>query len=158
MALAMDSFNGMVYCANEESDDVSVISCSTNSVVATFPAHYAPIAVLTTLYGHTYVANNGWSSVTVIGDSAAAGVEESLRSRTTSRKPQATVVRGVLYLPEASSPKLQAASLLDAAGRCVMELGVGSNDVSHLAPGVYFVRVVSRRPSAVSCHKVVLAH
>jgi len=38
------------------------------------------------------------------------------------------------------------AVLLDAAGRKVVELRAGPNDVRHLAPGVYFVR----EPSAVS--------
>jgi hypothetical protein len=32
------------------------------------------------------------------------------------------------------------AALLDAAGRKVMDLAPGDNDVSRLAPGVYFVR------------------
>ena len=43
-----------------------------------------------------------------------------------------------------------------ATGRKVMDFRIGSNDVSSLAPGVYFVRAVSREPSAVSCHKVVV--
>jgi hypothetical protein len=51
-----------------------------------------------------------------------------------------TIVRGVLFLPEASSRKAQAASLLDAVGRKVMELHAGPNDTRSLAPGVYFVR------------------
>jgi hypothetical protein len=49
-------------------------------------------------------------------------------------------VRGVLFLPEASSRKPQAASLLDAVGRKVMELQAGANDTRALVPGVYFVR------------------
>ena len=32
------------------------------------------------------------------------------------------------------------ARLLDAAGRCVLDLRPGPNDVRHLSPGVYFVR------------------
>jgi hypothetical protein len=55
--------------------------------------------------------------------------------------PAATLVRGTLYLPEASSLKPQASSsLLDISGRRVMELQAGANDVSRLAPGVYFIR------------------
>ena len=52
----------------------------------------------------------------------------------------ASIVRGVLTLPRASSDKPQATSLLDAAGRKVADLAPGENDVSRLAPGVYFVR------------------
>jgi len=67
------------------------------------------------------------------------------------------------------------AILFDAAGRKVMDLVPGPNDVSRLAPGVYFVlfphltplpggerkeerggpSAVSREPSAV--HKVIVA-
>ncbi len=54
-----------------------------------------------------------------------------------------TVARGMLVLSEATGHLLQAASLLDAAGRKVAELHAGANDVSHLAPGVYFVRQAS---------------
>jgi len=168
IALALDSFNGKVYCANQQSDDVSVIDCSTNSVIRTFPANYSPLAVLTTLYGRTYVANNGWSCVTVIGDSAAVGVEESFRSRTTSRKPQATVVRGALNLGvDSRQQSADRAELVDIAGRKVLELRTGANDVRPLAPGVYFVMSlfpssspseefgVRRRSSSVT--KVVIA-
>jgi hypothetical protein len=38
----------------------------------------------------------------------------------------------------------------------VLELHSGANDVSGLAPGVYFVRAVGGKLSAVSCQKVVL--
>jgi hypothetical protein len=41
-------------------------------------------------------------------------------------------------------------------GRQVMALKPGANDVRSLAPGVYFVRAVSRKLLAVGCHKVVL--
>jgi hypothetical protein len=55
-------------------------------------------------------------------------------------RPVATVVRDLLFLPGASSPEPQAASLLDISGRKVMGLQPGANDVRALAPGVYFVR------------------
>jgi len=86
-------------------------------------------------------------------------------------------VRGSLVLSrEPSSPGLRSPSpsdgegrgedagsrqpvvLLDAAGRKVMELRPGANDVRHLSPGVYFVRegpsAVGHQPSAVQ--KVVV--
>jgi len=49
--------------------------------------------------------------------------------------------------------------LLDISGRKVLDLQPGPNDVSRLAPGVYFVRERSAaggRPSAVSVRKVVV--
>jgi hypothetical protein len=51
----------------------------------------------------------------------------------------------VLFLPEASSPKHQTASLLDISGRKAMDLRPGANDVRALAPGVYFVREAQAR-------------
>ena len=59
---------------------------------------------------------------------------------TAGRRPMPTVLRGVLYMPVATSLKPQAASLLDISGRKVLDLKPGANDVRSLAPGVYFVR------------------
>jgi YVTN family beta-propeller protein len=158
-ALAVDSFNGKVYCANSLSDNVSVIDCSTNTVVATFPAYYTPVAVLTTLHGRTYVANTNGSSVTVIADRPAVGIAENLQLTANSLRPTASVISGNLFLPPspAANRRLPITCLLDAAGRKVLALKAGANDVSHIAPGVYFVRAASRELSAVSCRKVVLA-
>ena len=69
----------------------------------------------------------------------------------------ATIVRSVLFLPEASCGlRVTSCELLDVSGRRVLNLKPGANDVSRLAPGVYFVRAVSRKLSAVSFRKVVL--
>jgi len=99
---------------------------------------------------------------------AQAGVDCRLR---------ATVVRGSLVLSrEPSSPGLRPPSpsdgegrgedagsrqpvvLLDAAGRKVMELRPGANDVRRLSPGVYFVRehsVVSSQHSVRGASSVM---
>ncbi len=51
-----------------------------------------------------------------------------------------TLARGVLFVPPASSIVRDASSvLLDISGRKVLDLHAGPNDVSSLAPGVYFV-------------------
>jgi len=60
-------------------------------------------------------------------------------------EPGATIVRGVLFLPKMGTVPSGTApvfgpSLLDACGRCVMDLHPGANDVRALAPGVYFIR------------------
>ena len=78
-------------------------------------------------------------AIAVLRDSGG-GVEESREPQAVGRKQEASVVRGVLVLPQASSRKPQATSLLDASGREVMELQAGPNDVRSLAPGVYFAR------------------
>jgi hypothetical protein len=79
------------------------------------------------------------------------GIEEtpSVEVRTTNA---ATVVRGVLRLADGSSTSSSPSRLLDAAGRKVAALRAGANDISRLAPGVYFVR--QTQPQAV--RKVVI--
>jgi hypothetical protein len=76
----------------------------------------------------------------------SGGIEEAPNAelRTTNVGP--TLVRGVLYLPRdmtetaGVSDRVPRPVLLDASGRKVMSLRPGSNDVSALAPGAYFVR------------------
>ncbi len=71
--------------------------------------------------------------------------------------PLPTVVRRALWLP--SSLLTPCCSLLSIDGRTVIELQPGPNDLSRLAPGVYFVRTeptaVSRQSLAVT--KVIVA-
>ncbi len=90
-------------------------------------------------------------------DAPIPGIEESFKPQAASRKPGASIVRGVLYLaktgtvpPGGLSPLL----LLDATGRKVMGLRPGANDVSRLAPGVYFV--VEARAQAQDVRRFVL--
>lgn len=77
------------------------------------------------------------------GIQTVALVESPSAGMSSSKMP--AICRGVLELPQGTSHKPQATfSLLDAAGRRVLELNPGPNDVSRLAPGVYFVE--SERP------------
>jgi photosystem II stability/assembly factor-like uncharacterized protein len=93
------------------------------------------------------VGRNGVITKTTDG---GGGVEEtpSARVRTTDA---ATIVRGVLNLQPAIYDLPTEIVLLDAAGRRVLNLRPGANDVQSLAPGVYFVR---SEPSDV--HKIVV--
>jgi hypothetical protein len=93
------------------------------------------------------------------------GIEESPKPQASSSKPAATIVRGVLLLPRdmtelpGNSARVPRPALLDVAGRKVMELWSGPNDVSGFPPGVYFVRersAASGEPSAVFIRKVVI--
>ena len=70
----------------------------------------------------------------------------------------ASVIRNVLLLPEAAGLRPHATSLLDASGRKVLDLKPGANDVSRLAPGVYFVRETQAQARAQSqaIRKVVI--
>jgi hypothetical protein len=67
----------------------------------------------------------------------AGGMEEREKSEVRRVKGGATVIRRVLFLD--STLDTRSSSLLDASGRRVMPLHPGPNDVSSLAPGVYFI-------------------
>lgn len=87
---------------------------------------------------------------TLAGPYYSVGVAASHEPQVSTPKPQATVIRGVLLMPGDRGPGTEdRAALLDVAGREVMRVKPGPNDVNGLAPGVYFVRrdgaAVSRR-------------
>ncbi len=71
------------------------------------------------------------------------GIGAVSESRPTSLAPRplltATIISGVLFVPRSPDPSISR-SLLDISGREVLSLRPGSNDVSALSPGVYFVR------------------
>jgi hypothetical protein len=84
-------------------------------------------------------------------------VEEMTEAHIRMTNSGASIVRGVLYLPEASSHKPKATSwLLDVSGRKVLDLMPGANDVRALAPGVYFVREAQAQAQAQAVRKLVL--
>jgi CubicO group peptidase (beta-lactamase class C family) len=92
-------------------------------------------------------------------DWAVSGIEDGPPPAVVETRPVARVVRGVLFLPEASGHKPEAASrLLDASGRQAMAVRPGANDVSSLSPGVYFFHPMSGVKHGVSdAVKVVVA-
>jgi hypothetical protein len=62
--------------------------------------------------------------------------------------PSATIVRGVLHLPRdmtefGSANSGRVPRLMDVTGRKVADLRPGPNDVRHLPPGLYFLRMAS---------------
>jgi phosphoribosylformylglycinamidine (FGAM) synthase PurS component len=88
-----------------------------------------------TVRGKTYNTDRIWGKT----DPVPGGVEEGFKPQAPSQKPIASIVRGVLFLPERASSS-PSTSLLDISGRRVMDLKSGANDVRALAPGVYFVK------------------
>jgi hypothetical protein len=72
------------------------------------------------------------------------GVEETPSTKVRASNVLPAVVRGSLFLPGANGEGRKATGvLLDATGRKVVDLRAGANDVSGLAPGVYFLREYS---------------
>jgi hypothetical protein len=76
------------------------------------------------------------------------GIAERRTPDASRASTSATVIRGSLNLTSAISNPTSDIVLLDVSGRRVLSLGAGPNDVSHLAPGVYFVRETSRTANA----------
>jgi Glycosyl hydrolase family 26 len=99
------------------------------------------------------------------GYDVTAGVNEpGARTQKTATYAGPTVVRGTLSLPHdttelpGNSDRVPRLALLDATGRRVAELHSGLNDVSHLAPGVYFAHATSGvLRSAPNITKVIVA-
>ena len=88
-----------------------------------------------------------------------SGIEETPSAEVRAPNGGPTIARGVLFLRDCPrTGTVPKAALLDVAGRKVLDLHAGPNDISRLAPGVYFVRQASgveRQASGVT--KVVLA-
>jgi hypothetical protein len=89
------------------------------------------------------------------------GIAEGSEQQPLGCASEPSIVRGVLFLGAYGiRHTAYVAELLDPAGRKVMELRAGPNDVSRLASGVYFIRTepsaVGRQPSAAGVRKVVI--
>jgi YVTN family beta-propeller protein len=146
----LPGLNNRLYCTNNSYPDpgLNVISGAADSILRFVPFGTAPTALAwNPVHSWVYVSNPGGSSITVVSDTMLC-VEEN-EPQASSHKLQATVVRGVLFLHGDRRPGTgDRAAFLDISGRKVMDLKPGANDVSALAPGVYFVR---SEPSAVGC-------
>jgi len=86
---------------------------------------------------------------------AAGAVEEGRPTHGALRiTPEPTLVRGVLEMPPAANRLPTIAQLLSSSGRKVLDLHPGANDITRLAPGVYFLRnQLDSRPRRVTILK-----
>jgi YVTN family beta-propeller protein len=154
-SMCYDSVSDKLYCAAEQGNRVTVIDGVTNSVIRDIQVGQAPVALAwDSDQNRIFVANLNSSSISVLRDSGG-GIEEMPNAEVRTRN-SVTVVRGVLFLPEASGLRPQVASLLDISGRKVMCLEPGATDVRALAPGVYFVREAQAQAQAQAIRKVVI--
>jgi len=83
------------------------------------------------------------------------GIEEMANGAVRMANGGATIVRNVLNLEPARDNLKSEICLLDAAGRKVLNLKPGANDVRHLAPGVYFVQAANGS-SRIANPKVII--
>jgi hypothetical protein len=131
-----------------------VYDTQTDSLVAECPIPFEATSVTPNPeQGCIYI---GCEDAILVYSDVPPGVEEAPNAEVRTANPMPTVVRGILFLSEAASPKPQAARLLDVSGRRVMNLRAGANYVRALAPGVYFVRTAQAQAQAQAVRKIVL--
>ncbi|MEO0086058.1 MAG: hypothetical protein ABIK37_05450 [candidate division WOR-3 bacterium] len=104
--------------------------------------------------GHVWNESTYIDMVTAKYRSASGVLERQGNSRLEPMPASIITARGGLLLAESPRNETQAASLLTADGRRVMSLVPGPNDVSGLAPGVYFVRQAQAQAQAI--RKIVI--
>ncbi|MFO7651036.1 MAG: VCBS repeat-containing protein, partial [bacterium] len=102
-------------------------------------------------------SNYSSGTVSLLFD-AGLGLAEGPSSLVPRPSSLASVVRGILMGRQLTADGSRQA-LIDAAGRRVMELAAGANDVRHLAPGVYFIRQEGSKGQGFvgSSKKVIIA-
>jgi YVTN family beta-propeller protein len=119
---------------------VAMIDANTYNTVGSVEVLGTPEYILANPADSTvYVTFQDGAGIYVIGAGAGAVAEPRVTSGSPRPAPVATVARGVLFLPRSLGPSIPSV-LLDISGRKVLDLHSGANDVSRLAPGVYFVR------------------
>jgi hypothetical protein len=138
--MCLDRTGNYIYCAVYADTMMFVIDVRGDSVLSMFgvPTEAAARDPLVAnrrtdrIYEAQYFANFG-SGIPVIRDSILIGLEEQGPSQVPPKGPQTILRCGV---PLSTS---QPACLCDASGRVVVTLRPGPNDISHIAPGVYFL-------------------
>jgi YVTN family beta-propeller protein len=138
--LRYDGTTDMIFGSHDDTvDAVAILDCASNEYTMDIPVGRRPGPVLwNPVSNRAYVGNRLSGSVSIIR-SGGGGVAEApyLHARA---EMLASVIRGALYLPQASgSGRGTSAVLFNVAGRDVLDLKPGANDVSRLTPGVYFV-------------------
>jgi len=144
------------------------------SQVSTITDGYSHVSLELDSAGQPLVAFTATTGVWLARGVDIVGTEEAMDDEREVMSVGPTLVRGSMRLRVDRRQQTEyRAELLDAAGRAVLELRAGENDVRHLAPGVYFLvtphpcplpqgergieapSAGSHRPSAVQ--KVILA-
>ena len=147
---------GYAYCAGGSDMSVRVVAVAD-------PAHPSQVGYYVTQgYATAAAASGGYIYVAddtlglQIYQYYGGGVEETPHAEVRTTKCLSTVVQGVLMLGAVDSKQNTGyrAELLNVAGRKVAVLHAGANDVSRLAPGVYFVREAQAQAQAV--RKVII--
>jgi hypothetical protein len=151
--MCLDHTGNYIYCTGYEVNVLLIIDTRADSVLTMFdlPSSTFGPPLLNRTTNRVYPSGSG-NPIPVVRDSMLIGLEE-LKSETRSTRICPTLVSRSVPLHSTRT-----AELYDASGRKAAALRPGPNDISRLAPGVYFVRsepsAASHQPSAVT--KVVV--
>jgi len=147
----LDHSGRYLFCPDEDRS-LNVYDTQCDSVAAVYVNLPSPATVLPNPEQRSIYAM--CQDVILVYPDAPPGVCEQPSLSAWPEAPPQTVVRGVLVLDAVDCKQHSAyrVELLDIAGRRVMDLKPGANDVRALAPGVYFIR---EQPQAV--RKAVIA-
>jgi hypothetical protein len=114
------------------SDTAAWVELTTGAVTAPTGAEFARLNLWMLGYGGSVL----WDDIDF---SPSTGAVEEHVTPGASRFTPPTIVRGVLHLTSHISNLTSDIVLVDVSGRRVLSLRPGVNDVSRLAPGVYFL-------------------
>jgi len=154
--MCLDHTGNYIYCAVYADSVMFVIDVRGDSVVSTFPvptwaaARDPLVANRTTnrIYEASYDFHFG--GIPVVRDSMLIGLEELVTMESRPGASPTLVSRSAPFRASIS------AELYDATGRKAATLRQGLNDISQLAPGVYFVRQAQAQAQAQAIRKVVV--
>jgi len=148
MGLMYEAFRDRVYCTQGYDTTCLIIDGAGDTIREVVPAGPDPrYLVQGPRHNRIYVASFSGGVVAVLRDSGG-GVEEAPTAERGTPNAGPTIVRRVLNLRSATCNLQSEMVLFDATGRKVLGLRPGLNDISPLAPGVYFLRF---RPQPAGC-------
>jgi len=140
--VAWEALYGTSFAVYKRSTDLGV-TWSQDTALTMPPAYWSVSPCIATLDAGIHLVwtdfrDNEYGEIYYMRNLTGSAIRETGRREAGRAKYRPAVVRGVLFLPVplfALHPLL-----LDLSGREVMSLRPGPNEVSHLAPGVYFLR------------------
>ncbi|MEO0109000.1 MAG: YncE family protein, partial [candidate division WOR-3 bacterium] len=158
--MCCDRSDNLLLLVSGRENRFMVVDCATNQIVGSVLLGFEPTSLFWDSSGNRAYAANAYGSCIAILRPTNAVAERGGPGIASPGPMPPTLASGPLLIPGsnfgASRSRL---SLLDASGRRKAELRPGTNDVSSLAPGVYFI-VSDRRETLTkghqSVHKVVL--
>ncbi|MBN2538336.1 hypothetical protein JXB37_08690, partial [candidate division WOR-3 bacterium] len=142
-----DSLADKLYIVHGGLGLVTVLDCATDQLVGEVAIGSGPRPpAWDPVMQRLFVPCNWAAGVSVVRDTTTAGIGGRRPTQSIERmESMPTIVRRLLTIPHVESVSGgRQAVLFDPAGRAMLLLYPGANDVSGLAPGVYFVREGSR--------------